>query len=214
MADTSIALNGIDGASGTYLTPALSIDEVAQLAQGASLEDLDALRARVAQQARTYGVAWDVDANDLAQTGWGVIFPHDARADIQSALATLLKLRAEQAASLFKQFKGPAGYRPGETARGWLGRQGAGPGQPQVKKVPYYLLIVGGPEQVPFRFQFELGVNYAVGRIDFETPDEYAAYARTVESCESSSRASPGTACFLRRSSTTTLERRAGKSKP
>jgi hypothetical protein len=41
---------------------------------------------------------------------------------------------------------------------------------------PHYIMIVGGPDQVPFGFQSLLNSTAAVGRVDFDTPDELKCY--------------------------------------
>ncbi|HEX8694001.1 MAG TPA: hypothetical protein VF746_16380 [Longimicrobium sp.] len=43
-------------------------------------------------------------------------------------------------------------------------------------KVPQYVLIVGGPEQVPFLFQSVLDTVANVGRVAFDTPDDLRQY--------------------------------------
>lgn len=85
-------------------------------------------------------------------------------------------------------------YRPGEPVNQWLARHGVaiGPVDP-VRGVPYYLLLAGrpgaqagDPATIPFSFQQQLGVFYAVGRLTFTNPDgthrygDYAIYAERV----------------------------------
>jgi hypothetical protein len=182
----AIGFNGINGATGTYL-PAPSVEELSRAMRGGpadTMVDRDVLLAKRQAQEETFGVPFGVDPADLAQTGWGIVFPHDAPAEVVDALAPLCALRERQAGARYRTFGGPAGFRPDDRARTWLGRQGAAQGQPQVDTVPYYLLIVGGPAAIPFRFQYELGVNYAVGRLHFESAQEYRNYAESVVAAE------------------------------
>lgn len=50
---------------------------------------------------------------------------------------------------------------------------------------PYYILIAGGPDSVPFRFQYLLDAHAAVGRLSFDELDDYANYAKKVVEFES-----------------------------
>jgi cytochrome c553 len=51
-------------------------------------------------------------------------------------------------------------------------------------RIPYYLLLVGSPEAIPFEFQYGLAMHHAVGRLDFDVPGGYATYARSIVMCE------------------------------
>lgn len=105
------------------------------------------------------------------------------------SLDELLALRADQGfhpkwQELFQIYADQGGYRPNDTARTFLSREGrhADPSKPVNPKeggVPYYLLLIGSPEDIPFEFQYGLDVQFAVGRIDFG--DDDAAYRRYAE---------------------------------
>ena len=124
---------------------------------------------------------------DLAQRGWGVIFAQESQSNLSVHLRKLLDHRRDGAGSRYLELA----YRPGETARQLLARYGAE--SSALDPIPYYLLIVGDPQQIPYAVQYELASNHAVGRICFEQPEQYAAYANNVvgpETCAFSGRAS------------------------
>jgi hypothetical protein len=125
------------------------------------------------------------DPRDLAQAGWGIILAANANPAILDALAPLLDLRRKQTGERFRIFQGKEGFESGrDTKTSFLARKGAGPGPADPDRVPYYLLLAGSPEEIPYRFQSQLDIQYAVGRVCFDTLDDYAAYAATVARTE------------------------------
>lgn len=125
---------------------------------------------------------------NLDEVGWGIIFAEDASPDLAEALKELIEHRREQASlnreQFFHVFDKENGYRPGETAQTFLRRNGATGGLPNPEKVPYYLLLVGDPQSIPYEFQYGLDQQYAVGRIAFDRLEQYQSYARSVRVCE------------------------------
>ena len=195
--DVLLVFNGINGATGRYDIEPTPVDAFARIALGtaphsaserAHFEELKRRRQRDTQT--HYAPKEGVDPKKLDESGWGVIFAYGSDPAIYEALSPLLKLRKEQAGERYMEYVGPKAYRgatadsPGESKQDFLQRNGAGPGPVDPQVVPYYLLIVGDPDSIPFRFQYQLDVQYAVGRIHFETVAEYAAYAQTVVAAE------------------------------
>lgn len=170
--------NGIDGATGKYWQSPLSCREVADLARREPRWE----RALVRQ--REKGLGEGIDPRDLGQTGWGVIFAGAKEPAVAEALAPLLALRRAQAGRVREARYRELEYRPGDSKTSFLSRHGAVPGPVQPDSIPYYLLLVGDPEQIPFELQYQLDIPYALGRIHFETPEEYARYAESVVAAE------------------------------
>ena len=178
--ESTTVFNGIDAVTGLYL-PSPSVEDISKALQGEPPKAIaPSLVAKRDSGAAALGLPFDVDGRKLDEAGWALLFAHDATPEIFDALHALRTLREEQAGERYKVFKDAAGYRRDDTVTQWLGRQGAEVGMPQVAVVPYYILIVGGPDAIPFRFQYELGVNYAVGRLHFDSADEYRHYADSV----------------------------------
>ena len=200
----TLVFNGINGTDGQYLLPPLSAEAISAAAQGERLDEAHSNELKwwyrhVTEP--TFATKEGVDPKDLAASGWGVIFAANADPGIKEALQPLLDHRRQQAARLeplrYREYSGGDGYRPGESKQEFLARHGAGPGPVEPDKVPYYLMIVGSPEEISFRFQYLLDVQYAVGRLHFETLDEYASYARSVIEAETKPfRRSPGAVFF------------------
>jgi hypothetical protein len=184
--------NGINGATGTYGLAPMTGEQFAAHVLNIEHEKVERFTAK-----RLF------NRTNLADAGWGVIFgaTNPLTPQIQEALEPLLHLRQSQAGDLFRVYadeKG-RGYRPGDTTRGFLARYDTRPSDPpEPEKMPYYLLIVGSPEEIPFQFQYQLDVQYAVGRIDFgDNLDAYANYAQSVAAAEKDNFASPPRAAFF-----------------
>ncbi|MGP0062380.1 MAG: hypothetical protein ACLQGP_02095 [Isosphaeraceae bacterium] len=195
-------INGIDASCGEYLSGELTAAEVAAAARGemgvggVGGDDREALGERHRRDTeKRLGPIAGTRPNDLASAGWGVIFASDLDPAVVEALQPLIDFRARQAGGRFQRFAGPEGYRVGdgqESVRTFLRRRKVLPSMPaDPQRVPYYLMVVGSPGAVPFRFQYGLDVVYAVGRLWFENPDgtpdldAFERYARAVVESES-----------------------------
>jgi Peptidase family C25 len=170
---------------------ALSQADLAKFAQDEGIQNpvRDSVEKRLSLAAATYAVTGEIDANDLAQAGWAILMAPGTPDDVKLALRPLMERRRAQTGDrLFKVFEGDDSYRPGETGTQWLIRHGVSLNVVDpFLGVPYYFLIVGGPEQIPFEFQYTLDIYWAVGRLHFDTADEYARYAESVVACETAS---------------------------
>ena len=143
-ADELLYFNGINGESREYDLPPMSAAELSNFIKGeSSPENLSELRYRHESKGLKHlGVKEGVDPKRLDESGWGIIFAHDADPAIQEALGPLLQLRQGQTGERFRVYADGDGYRPGESKSAWLARapRKMGPGPADPDQVPYYLL--------------------------------------------------------------------------
>lgn len=142
---------------------------------------LERLKGWLARRSQVdYPLAEGVDAGKLADTGWAVIYGADVGDDVKEALAPLVALRREQAGERFREVDCDE-----PDVSDFLLRLGVGPGTVDPERFPYFVLLVGSPASLSFSGQYQLDIQYGVGRLHFDTVAEYAAYARRVVEAES-----------------------------
>lgn len=164
-----VLFNGISGVDGSYPFPRTTVADLAALARGAQL-DRDFLEKLQRWLRDKLGLFRDV-RDDFSQAyledaGWGVILPRDGDAKVREALRPLLDWRKEKAASRdegrYREMWGEEGYVRGESKRDFILRHGAEFGPADPRRMPYYLLLVGGPHEIPFTFQYDLDASVIV----------------------------------------------------
>ncbi len=127
---------------------------------------------------------YGVDPNILEESGWAVIFPAGVDGRIKQALQDLLDRREEQAGKKEEWRYRELVYYPGESYTDFMKRYRVPPGLANPDKLPYYLLLIGSPQQIPFEFQLKLDQVYAVGRLHLKNFSDFRNYARTVVASE------------------------------
>jgi len=164
--ERTLCFNGVDldpKGTGGYLREPMLLSELQQVLAPAQ-------RVHVAAER---DVADGVAVERLDSAGWAMIVTEDARDRFEQVLAPLLALRRQQAGERYRE---PLIFR-GEDVDAFRTEHGAGPGDVDPRQIPYYLTIVGSPRSIPFDFQCALDADHAVGRIDFDRDEDYAAYA-------------------------------------
>jgi hypothetical protein len=176
LADTGLPLCELDTSTAARIVKGQSDTKNEQLWATAKLSD--------ATQPRL-GTIGDVEPNNLAEAGWGIIFHAGVDQKVKQALKPLITQRQKQAGDLCRVFENADGYQPEESCSEWLARHRV-PMMPVDPKmgVPFYLMIVGSPEDIPFGFQYLLDIYWAVGRLYFDAPADYRRYAESVVAYE------------------------------
>ncbi|HXU32711.1 MAG TPA: hypothetical protein VN851_19245, partial [Thermoanaerobaculia bacterium] len=185
--------NGLEGETGRYLLPPITREQLGRLvAKIPPDEELSQILKdwgedeSVRDPLRAPSSVVEKSVN-LGKAGWGVIFAEDTPREVRQRLEPLLDLRRSQAKDLFFDLT----HTTGDSHYKFMERIGAVPNaRPLPEKLPYYLLLVGSPEKIPFRFQCELDVQYAVGRLHFDAEETdanlaaYSSYAEAVVAAE------------------------------
>lgn len=179
--DDKLYINGIDGVTGEYLVQPLTYNQASEFITGrppdTALERFLTRIWRIISQPHL-GLPLGADPADVTQAGWAVMFHHDEDQAVKDALAPLIEHRRQQIGDDDKVKV--LDYRDGESRAGWLARHGVGAGTVDPSRVPYYILLVGSPERIPFTLGHELDVEYAVGRLHFDDVSDYEDYVASL----------------------------------
>ncbi len=197
--DLMYCVNGLNASTGHYLDESWTADEIVeQVQQVGQLPDKvyndhqSKVKAQDPQVSKTWAVPPGYDEDKLDSVGWCVVFPEKGDPEVRKRLTKLLDRRRQQAGALYSEYGGErgsdfgkaVGYQAGETWDQFRARYRVQLGLAQPREMPYYVLLVGSPQEIPFNFQYEIDVHRAVGRIHFDTPQEYACYAESVVAAE------------------------------
>ena len=141
-ADNKVYVNGINGVTGEYLLPPMSLDEVAALAGGEkSPPGILSWLSKVWHKISTphLGLPLGVDPADVTQAGWGIVFLKDEDPAVIAALQPLIEHRRKQIKNeaLVKVLE----YRAGQEWQDWLDGTGVAAGSVMPTKVPDSLLL-------------------------------------------------------------------------
>lgn len=180
MSETVFHFNGIDGLTGKPLVPAATLTQVLKWIKLTDEQEPDEAKdahqttfdARFVDPAvGVRGLITSANAYDIGSARWGVVYHPDTPELVLQKLQPLVDKRC----GLMIE------YQPevdGDDALKFRGRFDQGPGLVNPRKLPYYLLIVASPEQISYTFQYSLDAEHAVGRLYFETADEYESYVK------------------------------------
>jgi hypothetical protein len=93
----------------------------------------------------------------------GVVFSESVAHDVKEAIGPLIEHRRTVAEDRIKIFDAGNSFRSGEKAKEFFTRQGVDPLTADLEKVPYYLLLVGDPEAIPYDEQRYLSTQWLKG---------------------------------------------------
>src|SRR4051812_9259108 len=119
----TLTLNGINATTGEPLLAGATLEQIAALACNEPLTtaEIEDLRRQRAQHREDHlDTKFEIDPRNLAESGWGVIFPEGRQDELREALAPLLTLRKSQAGSLQENRYRELVYHSGESKARFL----------------------------------------------------------------------------------------------
>jgi hypothetical protein len=177
--EAKIYVNGINADTGQYMLKPMTYKQVIPYIIGEKADKgVIGWLKNIWSSFSSFGLGFEYDWTNLADVGWGLVFHQGESQAVRAAIEPLFQHRRAQVGddNLIKKLE----YRSGETWEAFLGRYGAGIGSIDPRKVPFYLLLVGSPEYISFPIGYLLDVKFAVGRLDFDSPESYSAYVSSV----------------------------------
>src|SRR5262249_1471132 len=178
-----VVVNGINGVTGNYDVAPVAIEDLARALKGIPPEEdapdhVVARGQKLQRPSFERALPWGVEPHDLTRAGWAIVFHKDEKREVREAMRPLIEHRRARVGddARVKELT----YAPTEDASKWLARHDVSWHNIQPTKVPYYLLWVGSPEQIPFEVTHEIDSDYCVGLLDADKPEDYARYANSL----------------------------------
>jgi hypothetical protein len=173
---------GISYSTGALLADSVDEQELAEhliesIKRNAKEVDSLARSSATASTIRVVTSKRSTNYSDPREAGWTYLLndKDPQRDDIVCAIGRLAKHRG------MKDPEDPLSFG-GETLfewDSWLLNKYKSPEEPD-KQPPHYILIVGGPDQVPFEFQSHLDIAASVGRLAFDSVGDLKTYVEKV----------------------------------
>lgn len=180
-AEELLYVNGVDATSGDYLIPPISVANLAALIRGEPVNPAKVKEVKGIAQTLTkksLGLPDGLSPTAVKHTGWAVVFHKDEDPAIKNEVMRLYEHRRKQIND-DKRVK-VLEYADEASWKEWLAKYKVGAGSVYPWRVPYYLLLVGSPERIPFDFSQMLSLEYAVGLLHFDHVEEYSRYVDSV----------------------------------
>ncbi|MDQ2949759.1 MAG: hypothetical protein M3Y27_28105, partial [Acidobacteriota bacterium] len=143
-----IFLNGVNPITGLYLVAPLEEAQAAEAAGAAKPAHPAVPKMQANLVRKTLGLPFPLQPEQIAGAGWGILTHAQEDPAVLQALEPLFQHRL--------QGGNPATVKKltynGENFVDWLAAHNVAPGSVKPDRVPFYLLVVGNPERIPFDF--------------------------------------------------------------